>query len=139
MKDEIPDPNIRQELNFLHLLAKVYEAWDLLDFIPAYENMDILQNKEIITALMFTMCQNALVREEQEKYDMATLLFYRLLEMIEQRRLARYNLYVSTMNYKTLKYDTKQCPDFSGVSDSERFKIFKEKIHNIKKELFSKM
>ncbi len=187
LKEEIPDPNIRQELNFVYLLAKVYEAWDALDFIPSYEtmvqlthqlkrdrmmhgtfllmdmydilkrqeqilsylqqipalvkghkNMDILQNKDIITALMFTMCQNALVREEQEKYDMATLLFYRLLEMIEQRRLAKYNLYVSKMNYKTLKYDTKQCPVFVGISDSERFKIFKEKVYNIKKELFSK-
>lgn len=31
--------------------------------------MEILKGKNIITALMFTMCQNALIREEQEKYD----------------------------------------------------------------------
>lgn len=187
LKEEIPDPNIRQELNFVHLLAKVYEAWDALDFIPAHENMvrltrqlkrdrmmhgtfllmdfyeilkkqekilshlqyipglvkerknmDILLNKDLITALMFTMCQNALIREEQEKYDMATLLLYRLLEMIEQRRLAKYNLYVSKMDYKSLKYDTVQCPEFAGISEAEQFKLLRERIYNIKRELFSR-
>lgn len=106
LKESIPDPNIRQQLNFAFLLAKVYEAWDALDFVPAYENivklnrelqrdrkthqhfllmdfcahletqqeileklkdipglvkekknMEILRTKEIILALMFTMCQ----------------------------------------------------------------------------------
>ncbi len=138
LKNNIPDPAIRQQLNFAYLLAKVYEAWDSLDFCPAYEyitqlnfqlhrdrmnsnfllmdcmsklqkqenilsnlnqipqllrekrNMEILQNKEMITALMFIMYQNAKTREQQEKYDMATLLFYRLLEMIEQCRLSHY-------------------------------------------------
>lgn len=129
LKENIPDPNIRQQLNFVYLLAKTYEAWDALNFIPAYEYMkklnaqirrdrmhrkfllmdcaeelqeqeiilnqlkeipvltqekkhvEILRKKEIITALMFTMYQNAITRQKQEKYDMATLLFYRLLAM----------------------------------------------------------
>lgn len=139
LKENIPDPNIRQQINFVYLLAKVYEAWDSLDFITAHQNiqmlnrelkrdsvmhdnfvlmdftnilkqqelilsnlvpikkmtqkkhnMDILSEKKTITALMFTMGQNALIREKQEKYDMATLLFYRLLEMVEQRCLAKF-------------------------------------------------
>lgn len=129
LKENIPDPNSRQQLNFVYLLAETYEAWDALDFIPAYQNitilnrqlrrdrkihqtflimdfcaklerqeeilgllqkipalvrerknMEILKSKELISALMFTMCQNGMIREQQEKYDMATLLFYRLLE-----------------------------------------------------------
>lgn len=42
LKESIPDPNIRQQLNFAYLLAKAYEAWDALDFKPAHENMSIL-------------------------------------------------------------------------------------------------
>lgn len=37
LKESIPDPSIRQEMNFVYLLAKVYEAWDALDFLSAYE------------------------------------------------------------------------------------------------------
>ena len=50
----------------------------------------MLRNDSYIIPLMFTMYTNAMLRENQEKYDMATLLLYRLLEMIEQRRLAAY-------------------------------------------------
>lgn len=144
LKESIPDPNIRQQLNFVYLLARTYEEWDALEFCAAYKcmkklneelrrdrilhrtfllmdlsetlekqeeilshlqkipelikerkNIKVLTTKDLIIALMFTMYQNAGIREEQEKYDMATLLLYRLLEMIEQRRLALYNLYVS--------------------------------------------
>lgn len=112
LKENIPDPEIRQQLNFVYLLACTYEAWDALDFVPAYEyittlnrelhrdqmhkgyllmdymehlenqekilenlkdipkymkekkNDKILSNKETITALMFTMYQNAHTREK---------------------------------------------------------------------------
>ena len=53
---------------------------------------------------MFTMYENALRREKEEKYDMATLLFYRLLEMIEQRRLMNYDIYISHPEYETVNY-----------------------------------
>lgn len=46
LKENIPDPSIRQELNFACLLAKSYEAWDALDFPRAYENIRQL-NREI--------------------------------------------------------------------------------------------
>lgn len=187
LKESIPDPNIRQQLNFVFLLAKVYEAWDALDFIPAYDNivalnqqlcrdkrthqqfilidfcmhlekqqkilthlkdiptlvrekknMDILKNKDVISALMFTMYQNGLIREKQEKYDMATLLFYRLLEMIEQRRLATYNLFVSKMEYKDIKYNTKRASEFAGLSKDSQYELLKQKVQDIKTKVFGK-
>ena len=187
LKESIPDPSIRQEMNFVYLLAKVYEAWDALDFLSAYEyivqlnrqlkrdkmvyetfllmdfyeplkkqekilenlkkipeliqerkNMKVLCDQDLIAALMFTMYQNALIREDQEKYDMSTLLFYRLLEMIEQRRLARYGLYVSKMNYLEMKFDSEQCPEFAGLGKPEQFKILKRRVHVIRGKLFKR-
>ena len=46
---------------------------------------------------------------------MATLLLYRLLEMIEQRRLAVYNLYVSQMNYGDINYNLDRQPELKGT------------------------
>lgn len=187
LKESIPDPNIRQEMNFAYLLAKVYEAWDALDFVPAYEtivqlnnqlkrdqimhgtfllmdfyknlkiqeeilrqlqqipvmikerkNADILKNKKLMAALMFTMHQSALIREKQEKYDMATLLLYRLLEMMEQRRLEKYNLYVSGMNYKGIKYNIAGCPEFEGKTAEEQLLILKRKVLGIRENVFGR-
>ncbi len=187
LKENIPDPNIRQELNFAYLLAKVYEEWDALEFIPAYEdilnlnaqlkrdaalnqnfllmdfyetlkkqeqilcnlrqipglikehkNLQILQDKKLMISLMFTMCQNALIREEQEKYDMATLLLYRLLEMIGQRRLARYGLYVSKMAYANIKYDNLRRQEYKGLSASEQFALLKTNVKEIKNALYGR-
>lgn len=185
LKENIPDPDTRQQLNFVYLLAKVYEAWDALAFSSAYENikilnqelardqmmhsnfllmdfserlrqqerilsdllpisqavrekrtMDILTEKNTINALMFTMGQNAMIREWQEKYDMATLLLYRLLEMIEQRRLAKYNLFVSRMEYENIRYNVKRMPEFAELKNGERLRLLKEKVSDIKRELF---
>lgn len=184
LKENIPDAEIRQQLNFIYLLARAYEAWDALDFGSAYEYIaqlnrelyrdrmhrnyllmdymehlrtqeqilislkeipqlmkekkqsSILKNKDIITALMFTMYQNACTREKQEKFDMSTLLFYRLLEMIEQRRLSNYNLYVSKMDYQQLKVHTKRMPEWVSLNTQERVELLKEKITDINHQLF---
>lgn len=187
LKEEIPDPAIRQELNFACLLAKSYEAWDALDFPAAYEymrqlnreirrdrrthrqfllmdyaehlaaqeevlqrlmyipeliagkrQMEILSDLQYMIPLMFTMYTNACVREIQEKYDMAALLLYRLLEMIEQRRLAKYGLYVSRMDYKNIRYDFEQRPDLKGQSEENCFSQLKNDIHDIRKALYGK-
>ena len=187
LKEEIPDPAIRQELNFAYFLAKGYEAWDALDFPAAYEyicqlnreirrdrkthkqfllmdyaehlaaqeevlsrlvkipkliaekkQMEVLSDREYMIPLMFTMYTNAFIREQQEKYDMATLLLYRLLEMIEQRRLARYGLYVSCMEYKKIRYDFEQKPDLKGKTEEECFAQLKEDINGIKKALYGR-
>lgn len=37
LKENIQDPSIRQQMmNFVYLLAKVYDAWDALDFGEAF-------------------------------------------------------------------------------------------------------
>lgn len=187
LKESVPDPDIRQQLNFVYLLGRAYESWDALEFEQAYrfmkqlgheirrdrkvhrkfllmdfadtiagqeavleqlskipeliqkkQNMDILQNKEYMVPLMFTMYQSAAVREKQEKYDMATLLLYRLLEMIEQRRLARYQLYASKMEYNTLEYDLQQTPEVEGLDQAERFRWLKEQTVAVRQQLFNR-
>lgn len=187
LKEKIPDPNIRQQLNFVYLLANVYEMWDALDFQEAYRHITIL-NKELkrdrythsqflmmdmveildeqeqildplseisqlikekkqmhillshryIIPLMFTMLQNAVIREMQEKYDMATLLLYRLLEMIEQCRLARYNLYVSKMDYQQIKPDRNKHPEWINLDSKELLGVIKERYGEIKSSIFGK-
>lgn len=187
LKENIPDPVIRQELDFAWLLAKSYEAWDALDFPRAYENirqlnreiyrdkktyrnfllmdyaehldrqeevllrlskipdlirekkkMEILSDKRYMIPLMFTMYANACVREFQEKYDMATLLLYRLLEMIEQRRLSQYSLYVSAMDYLNISYNFQRRPDMEPKTAEERFAQLKKDINEIKRALHGK-
>ena len=164
LKDSVPEPDTRQQLEFAYLLAEAYEAWDALDFITASEKMDklnaclkrdarthrrflmmdyrdtlgcqgdllrclyhipekisdrkqpeILGDKDTMTALMFTMYQNASIREYQEKYDMASLLMYRLLEMIEQRRLMEYGLYASRMDYSKLDIGKIQVKEYANI------------------------
>ena len=185
LKDIIPDPELRQQMQFIFLLAKAYEAWDALDFRDAYENMkelnkqikrderynpkfllvdfsakiewqtqqleslqvipgylkekknvEILKNNQIMHALMFTMYQNGVTRIRQEKYDMATLLFYRLLEMIAQRRLIRYELYVSKPEYKMIRYPVKRLQELVGLNETERLEWLKDRVYELRKALF---
>ena len=185
LKEEIPDPALRQQLNFTYLLAKAYEAWDALDMEPAYLYMQqlnreldrdgrinrhymlmdlkddfrvqeealkhlqkipelmeqrkkqaILMERDTIHSLMFTMRQNARAREDQEKYDMATLLMYRLLEMVEQRRLAQFNLYVSAMDYDHIRYRKERNQDFLAVREGERKNLLQRKVYEIKERVF---
>lgn len=187
LKEQIPDPNLRQQLNFIYLLAEVYEHWDALEFAYAYEvvarlehelkrdsrlhstfvlmdyirkieqqknileslreipgllaerkNLMILRDEKYMYPLMFTMYSNALLRENQEKYDMATLLLYRLLEMIEQRRLSRYNLYVSKMVYENIVFCSEQQRKYNDFSGLQKREWMKEAVYEIKKQLFPK-
>lgn len=182
LKDEIPDPSLRQQLEFVYYLACTYEKWDALDFKNAYrychelnhqiardrkvnarfilldmadllqkqeklleslqqipdllkdkKRMEILSVNEYIVPLMFTMCQNAMVREHQEKYDMATLLLYRLLEMIEQRRLAEYGLFVSLMNYGEVKHH-----GWEKLSAEQKTELMRERFVVAKTKIFGK-
>ncbi len=185
VKESIPDPITRQELNFYYLLACAYEAWDSLDLEHASEYMSeldrqikrdgrnyegcrlvsdrtivnsqarmlsllsetpgfvrekkqnlILQEDGRIIPLMFTMLMNAKTREEQHKLDMATLLMYRLLEMIEQRRLARYGLFVSDMNYESFAFDESSLPVLKDLSAKERVDWLSHEVYRIKKSIF---
>lgn len=109
---------------------------ELSGILKEKRNMDILKEKDYIVPLMFTMYINAEIRRKQEKYDMATLLLYRLLEMIEQRRLAVYNLYVSQMNYGDINYNLDRQPELKGTGTDERLRLLKETVCAVKKELF---
>jgi len=187
LKEKIPDPGIRQQLEFVYHLSKAYESWDALDFIPAHEsmntlrtelirdrkahrefilmdrlekidqqakmledlagippllkekkNVEILKSDTIMNSLMFTMFENANIRESQEKYDMATLLFYRLLEMMEQKRLMKYNLYVSNPDYTAIRYDFTIYPEMEPLNKQERVQLLKDNVHYIRKSLFTR-
>ena len=181
LKESVPEPDVRTQLDFAYLLAGAYEAWDALDFEAANaymkrlnQNMsrdsrthktflmmdfrklflrqgeilsrlsniplmvrerrqeEILRNKDMMSSLMFTMLQNAMVREEQEKYDMASLLMYRLLEMIEQRRLIHYNLYASRMDYSALAYSKVK---LEGKIDLDRIR---DNMNAIREQMFGR-
>ena len=109
---------------------------EISSLVSAKENQKILTNPPVITALMFTMLQNALVREKQEKYDMSTLLLYRLLEMMEQRRLSGYNINISKAEYLEIKYNPSQTPEMVGLTPKEQLDKLKETVANIKEQLF---
>lgn len=184
LKDNIPDPLNRQQINFVFLLVKIYEHWDALEFEEACVLMEqllkelkrdyriykkilmmdfqtilsnqhkilkqlskipdlmrqrkqsqILSNKFIMISLMYTMYENALRREAQEKYDMATLLWYRLLEMIEQRRLMVYQIYVSKPDYNLVDF-TMAASHYREREKTDAIRLLKEKNFELKKELF---
>jgi len=56
--------------------------------------------------LIANLYQNALRRERQGKYEMASLLVYRLLEVIEQKRLWNYGIDTSDADYSKLSTDS---------------------------------
>ena len=181
LRSNIPDPALRQQLDFACLLAEAYEAWDGLDFVSASQKMnhltislrrdarahhdfllmdrrkeletqadilrslshipekirdrhqqEILKDRELMANLMFSLYQNASIREQQDKYDMASLLMYRLLEMIEQRRLIQYGLYVSRMDYARLnfkKLESRGIPDLNALQT---------KMNTVRENVFGK-
>lgn len=187
LKEKVPEPVSRQQLNFMYLLAKSYELWDSLDFEGAYSNMqqlinelkrdktvnprfvlmdvlpklvcqkDILepltkiadytrkkenlkvtQAKEYIVPLMFTMYACSLIREKQEKYDSATLLLYRLLEMIEQRRLAVYGIDASKADFLHIQYPKDKFEEMYKLGEKERFECYKKMVNEVKEQVFAR-
>ena len=58
-----------------------------------------------VSYLIANLHQNAMRREKQEKYEMASLLLYRILEIIEQKRLWNYGTDTSDADF------TKLCED----------------------------
>lgn len=187
LKESLPEPALRQQLGFVYLLAASYEAWDALDFIPAYENMlqlqreierdrklhrdyllmdfslhidrqramlehlnripplqearnmqAILEDADILHALALTIYQNAKTREEQEKYDMATLLLYRLLGMMSQRRLSCYGIFPSRPDYRRTKYNMNRFPELRTLNTEGRLQWMADRFRNISEAVFRK-
>ena len=68
----------------------------------------------------FMLYHNALRREAQGKLDTACLILYRLLEWIEQHRLAQYGIITSHPNYSK-----------SGVEKTELFNRYEKKRKDI--------
>jgi CRISPR-associated protein (TIGR02710 family) len=187
LKEKVPDPVVRQQLDFVYLLAQMYEYWDSLEFSEAYyvsdrlihgmerdqkinphfilmDSLDILKEQkeilyplanikkimrekgrssvfgdvEYIVPLMFTMLQNSFIREKQEKYDSATLLLYRLLEMIEQRRLALYGIDVSDADFLEMKYPMERLKELEGKSKEQCLEWYTKEINKMKKKIFKR-
>ncbi len=185
LKETIPEPEMRQQLHFIYLLADAYDAWDSLEFERARDslsdlyrqlrrdirihpefmlaenmeqireqglqlqklglipemirnkkNEEILKDSEIIYPLMFTMQMNAKTREQQGKLDMATLLLYRLLEMMEQRRLSHYGLFVSEMQYSKMNVKKTGIEEIKKLNDDEKVEWLRKEVISIKEKLF---
>ncbi len=124
-------------------LTKLHEQREYLSALSEIPEMvrnkkqpEILKERDIIVPLMFTMKMNAWTREQQDKYDMATLLTYRLLEMIEQRRLAKYNLFVSDMHYDKIEPNAARLPELVSMTSTERIDWLKKEVYEIKKGMF---
>lgn len=66
----------------------------------------------------FMLYHNALRREAQGKLNTACLILYRLLEWIEQHRLARYNI------------DTRK-PNYSDIDEDEIFSLYTAKLEEV--------
>lgn len=122
-------PILRNQYKVLRQLKKIPEL------IKLRNQEKILGNKAIIVSLMYTMYENAKRREDQEKYDMATLLWYRLLEMIEQRRLMTYQIYVSKPEYQKADF-SKASKEYAGLNAQEQLSLLKSRNYTLKKELF---
>ncbi len=122
------------------ILEKQEEILGQLSKIPGMlqrkRQAEVIKSESMIYALMFTLYQSARIRERQEKYDMATLLFYRLLEMIEQRRLAHYDLDAARMDYDHIKYDTQYHSPYKKKDAGEQLEHFRRRVREIKQGLF---
>lgn len=129
-------------MDMIEVLSGQEQILEPLSKIPQLmkekKQMQILTSHRYMIPLMFTMLQNAAIREEQEKYDMATLLLYRLLEMIEQCRFSRYNLYVSKMDYINIKPDHHKHPEWTKLNSKELFEVIKMRYSEMKMKVFRK-
>ena len=116
--------NLDEAYNNIKLCIEVYEKEDRVNFIniginfkKLKEQKEVLQKLLVIhnentmvedtfkniNYLIFNMYGNALRREKQKKYEMATLLLYRVLESISQKRLYNYGIRTSKPNYEKLE------------------------------------
>ncbi len=85
-------------------LDRQLEALKVLQLI--HNNDDTYEHKKTIFGnigyLIANLYQNAVRREKQEKYEMASLLLYRILETVEQKRLWNYGIDTSNADYSVL-------------------------------------
>ena len=75
------------------------------DLMPRkYEEsaLPLLQNRDVTASLLFTIYASAERKETRGEFDTASLLLYRLAELMAQRRLASYNIDTGKPDYTTV-------------------------------------
>lgn len=112
--------NILQKLSTINLSIKT--------------GMELLNDKEICYNFLFTIYQNSIRRKEQKKYDMASLLNYRTLELIMQIRLSSYGLNTYNPNYKAC-FKINQLADIQKQLLQYRRLIYKSQDNTLKDNL----
>ncbi|MGB4482884.1 MAG: TIGR02710 family CRISPR-associated CARF protein [bacterium] len=75
---------------------------ELLPAKPRESTLPLLQDREAVETLVFTLYHNARRRAAQGKWDAASFFLYRLLEIMEQRRLALYGIDTARPDYSLL-------------------------------------
>lgn len=86
---------IRKQSDVINKLSKIH--------INSNHKNEVFKDMGYVIASFY---ENAMRRERQEKYEMASLLLYRILEMIEQKRLWNYGSFdTSNADYEKLKWD----------------------------------
>lgn len=81
---------------------KLAHLANLMSEKPGEKVLPLLQDKEAVETLVFTIYHNAQRMALHGKYDMASLYLYRLLEIFEQRRFALYEIDTSSPCYDLL-------------------------------------
>lgn len=119
-------------------LSSLEKLTEMRKILKEKGNFAVLQSGEHIIPLMFTMFLNANVREAQGKYDTATLLWYRLLEMISQRRLSLYDIDVSQADYGKIRINTERMPHYENMSAGQRLEQYKKEVFDFKVRLFGR-
>ena len=93
---------------------------------PGESALPLLQNNDATETLIFTVHQNAIRMAKRGKYDTASLYLYRLLEIFEQRRWARYGIDTAKPDYSLL-------PAYAAVEDAclDRFNKIKQEVGQV--------
>ena len=107
--------------NSTSILSQHKQALDGLDNI--FNNEEQAFNIPDGFHFAFILYHNALRREAQGKLDIACLLIYRLLEWIEQHRLAQYGIITSQPDYS-------RC----AVTQATLLELYKEKREDVYKQ-----
>lgn len=114
---------LAKHLNIIKKQIEHLNKINSMDLGGKINNGVLFQN---IKYLIFTLYQNALRREAQGKYEMASLLLYRILEMLSQSRFWRMG--IDTEKVKKEQYNA------LGINPDSLLR----KINNIKKKIGDK-
>jgi len=90
---------LKKQLKAIKVLEKIHCTAE------AIKDKSVIFNN--IGYLIANLYQNAMRREKQEKYEMASLLLYRILEIVEQKRLWNYGVDTSYADFTKLCVDEK--------------------------------